>query len=88
LFLVGYLRGGGMNDFLDLGPIFAFTGFAVGTICNCIVLWDVFQDLQEIAKQRRNQAAAEAGPTRPCPQCGKKIPAYAGACRYCKSILS
>jgi hypothetical protein len=88
LFCVGILMRGGMGDFLDLGPIFAFVGFATGMVCNCILLWDVFQDVTELAKERKRQAEAAAAGMRPCPQCGKKIPKYAGACQYCKSILS
>jgi hypothetical protein len=91
MFGLGWLFGEGRDGLLDLGPIFAFIGFATGAICNCVTLWDVLQDLQQIAKDARDpQAAAdlaEGVPLRACPQCGKKIPAYAAACRYCKGIL-
>jgi hypothetical protein len=90
-FGIGFLRGEGRDGLLDLGPIFAFVGFVTGTICNAVTLWDVFQDLREIAKEARDpQLAADlaAGVAlQPCPKCGKQIPAYASACRYCKGIL-
>ncbi len=88
LFVVGYLTRGGLGDFLDLGPVFAFVGFATGTICNCGILRDVFTDVAEIAKEKKRQADAAAAGMRPCPHCGKKIPKYAQACQFCRSILT
>jgi hypothetical protein len=90
-FAIGWLRGEGTDGLLDLGPIFALVGFVTGATCNCLTLWDVFQDLKELAKEARDpELAADlaAGvPLQPCPKCGKQIPAYAAACRYCKGIL-
>jgi hypothetical protein len=88
LFVVGYFMKGGLGDFLDLGPVFALVGFATGTICNCMGLWDVFQDVKEIAKEKKQQADKAAAGLRPCPNCGKKIPIYAQACQFCRSILT
>jgi hypothetical protein len=92
LFLIGWLTGEGRGELLDLGPIFAFVGFATGAVSNSIMWWDVLQDLKELAKEARDpQLAADlaAGvPLRKCPQCAKQIPAYAQACRYCKAILA
>lgn len=92
VFAIGWLRGEGRDGLLDLGPIFAIVGFATGAICNCMTLWDVFADLKQIAKDARDlQLAADLAAgveLRKCPKCGKQIPAYAAACRYCKGILA
>ena len=91
LFVIGWLRGEGRDELLDLGPIFAIVGLATGVTCNVMMLWDVLIELQEVAKAARDpQAAADlaAGiPLRDCPKCRKRIPANVAACRYCKSIL-
>ena len=92
MFLGGVIKAGTMGDMLDLGPIFALIGFGSGTAFNVISLWDVLQELKEIAKAQGKQVEDEDGlpegtPTRICPKCGKRIAAYAAACRYCKCIL-
>ena len=91
LFAIGWLLGSGMTEFLDLGPIFAFVGFATGAVCNFTMWRDVLNDLTEIAKdkaQREQQLDPDyTGPRKVCPGCGRQIPAYAGACQFCKAIL-
>lgn len=91
LFVLGWLTGDGRSELLDLGPIFAFAGFALGAGCNTMTLWEVFQDLKEMADNAKDpQLAADLAAgveLRTCPKCGKKIPLYAAACRYCKGIL-
>ncbi len=91
IFALGWLTGGGRGELLDLGPIFALVGFAIGTLCNGVALKDVLQDLQELSKESQNRGDAdedeEGTPMRVCPQCGRKIPVYAAACKHCKRVL-
>src|SRR5262245_54989568 len=49
MFLVGVIKAGSMGDLVDLGPIFAMIGFGTGIAFNVITLWDVLQELKEIA---------------------------------------
>ena len=91
LYLFGLSAGRGVDNLLNLGPVFALVGFGSGVLCAGAVVKDFFGDLLEQTKSSGEADAAEdqdAGPAKACPNCGQSIPRYAAACRHCKCILA
>jgi hypothetical protein len=58
-------------------------GFFIGLVANSLILGSIVRERLLAPPEAQTKGRRK----RPCPLCGRKIPAYAKACKHCKSIL-